>query len=135
MKAALIIAAAALICAPALAEENKLYPAAPVDYPKKNTPEASIYRGSIVFHHYCELCHGAKADGGGRAAKLYNPRPANLVMSDKNDAYKEMIVRRGGKFMGRSEFMPPWGNELTDEQITDVVAFLHSIRSPNVEVK
>jgi mono/diheme cytochrome c family protein len=135
MKATLFAIAAFIACVSASAEDDKMHPKQPADYPKKNTLEASIYRGSIVFHHYCQLCHGAHADGEGRAAKLYNPRPANLVMSDKNDVYKDMIIRRGGKFMGRSEFMPPWGNELTDEQITDVVAFLHSIRSPKVEVK
>jgi mono/diheme cytochrome c family protein len=122
-------------CASSFAEDDKLNPAAPPGYPDKNTAEASIYRGSIVFHHYCQLCHGVKADGNGRAARLYNPRPANLVMSDKNDAYKNLIIRQGGKLLGRSEFMPPWGNELTDEQITDVVAFLGSIRAPGVVVK
>lgn len=124
-----------LACGSMHAQEDKLFPSQPADYPKKNTLEASIYRGSIVFHHYCELCHGARADGNGRAARLYTPRPANLVMSDKNDAYKNLIIRNGGKMMGRSEFMPPWGNELTDEQITDVIAFLHSIRSPKAEAK
>jgi mono/diheme cytochrome c family protein len=121
--------------ASSFAENGKSDPEASLDFPKKNSVEASIYRGSIVFHHYCDLCHGAKADGNGRAAKLYNPRPANLVMSDKNDAYKNLIIRRGGKLLGRSEFMPPWGNELTDEQITDVVAYLGSVRAPGVEVK
>jgi mono/diheme cytochrome c family protein len=94
------------------------------DYPKKDSPEASIYRGGLVFMHYCQLCHGPQADGKGRAAKLYDPRPANLVMSDKNAAYWEMIVRRGGEAMARSKFMPPWGEELTDEQVHDVVAYL-----------
>ena len=105
------------------------------DYPQKNSAAAQIYRGAIVFQHYCVLCHGAKADGNGRAAKLYNPRPANLVMSERNDAYKELISRRGGTAVARSPFMPPWGNELTDEQVADVVAYLRSIRSPTVEVK
>ncbi len=56
-------------------------------------------------------------------------------MSDKNDAYKELIIRRGGKALARSEFMPPWDKELTNEQISDVIAFLGSIRSPTIEVK
>lgn len=99
------------------------------EFPPKGTPEAAAYRGGIVFNHYCALCHGAKADGNGRAAKLYTPRPANLVTSDKNDQYKEMIVRQGGKMLGRSEFMPPWGNELTNEQVTDVVAYLRSVHA------
>ena len=125
--------AVALVGGPLFAAGAK--PSSYDEYPAKGTPEAATYRGGIVFHNYCELCHGVKADGTGRAAKLYDPKPANLVMSERNDAYKELIVRRGGKALGRSEFMPPWGNELTDEQISDVIAFLRSIRSPTVEVK
>ena len=94
----------------------------------KNSMEAAIQRGSIVFDHHCVLCHGAKADGNGRAAKIYNPRPPNLVTSDKNDQYKELIIRRGGAALMRSPSMPPWGEELTDEQINDLVSFLHSIQ-------
>jgi mono/diheme cytochrome c family protein len=105
------------------------------EYPYKNTPAAQNYRGSIVFQYYCALCHGSKGDGDGRAAKLYTPKPANLVMSERNDDYKELIIRRGGGPIGRSSFMPPWGNELTDEQISDVIAYLRSIRSPSVVVK
>lgn len=81
-------------------------------------------RGSIVYKTYCILCHGIKADGAGRAANNYNPRPANLTVSVATDAYKEAIIRKGGAAMGRSEFMPPWGLELTDEQIRDVVFYL-----------
>lgn len=102
--------------------------AADADYPPKDSPEAAVYRGAIVFEKYCQLCHGVTAEGNGRAAKLYDPKPANLVTSDKNDQYKEMIIRRGGEGMGRSKFMPPWGKELTDEQVSDVVAFLRTIK-------
>ena len=84
-------------------------------------------RGYLVFKTYCVLCHGIYADGNGRAAKNYNPRPANLSRSDKSDKYKEMIIRNGGGAMGRSAFMPPWGQELTDEQIHDVVYYLSVI--------
>lgn len=96
-------------------------------FPHKNSAAASVYRGTIVFLNYCTTCHGTNADGLGRAAKIYNPKPANLRMSLKNDAYKQQIVRRGGQMMGRSEFMPAWGEELTDEQISDVVKYLRSI--------
>lgn len=84
-------------------------------------------RGSIVFHTYCVLCHGYKADGNGRAARNYSPRPANLTLSTASDEYKTLIIRKGGAAMGRSKFMPPWGNELTDEQIADVVYYLSTI--------
>ena len=96
-------------------------------YPHKESAEASVYRGSIVYQNYCVTCHGVNADGKGRAAKLYDPKPANLRVSPYNDQYKELIIRGGGERVGRSKFMPPWGQELTDEQITDVVSFLRSI--------
>ncbi len=89
--------------------------------------ELSEVRGSIVFHTYCVLCHGPNADGNGRAAKNYNPRPADLTESTKTDAYKMEIISKGGAAMNRSPFMPPWGQELTQEQISDVVQFLRAV--------
>ncbi|MGV3571632.1 MAG: c-type cytochrome [Ramlibacter sp.] len=91
--------------------------------------EAAQFRGSLVFFNYCMTCHGPNADGRGRAARLYNPPPADLRASDKNADYMRLIVRLGGKAMARSEFMPPWGEELTDEQVSDVVAYLQSINN------
>lgn len=97
------------------------------DFPHRDTPEASIYRGDLVFHSYCQLCHGSNADGMGRAAKMYTPKPANLRKSSYNSEYKELIIRKGGKSLGRSEFMPQWEAELTDEQVADVVHYIDSI--------
>lgn len=95
----------------------------------RDGPDAATFRGSLVFFNYCATCHGPNADGNGRAAKLYDPRPANLRASDKNAAYMKLIIRGGGKAIGRSEFMPPWGQELTDEQISDVTDYLQSINN------
>jgi len=97
----------------------------------RDGPDAAHFRGSLVFLNYCVTCHGPNADGNGRAARLYDPRPANLRASDKNAEYMRLIVRRGGKALARSEFMPPWGEELTDEQISDVVSYLQSINTRN----
>jgi mono/diheme cytochrome c family protein len=118
---------AGLFCSAAVSAADVTTPQLEGEFPGKNSLEASIFRGSIVYTNYCVLCHGVKGDGHGRAARLYDPKPANLVLSDKNPQYKELIVRRGGKALGRSQFMPPWGEELTDEQVTDVVTFLGSI--------
>jgi mono/diheme cytochrome c family protein len=115
--AALVLA----LAAPALAEES-------VATLPRDTGDAAVIRGSIAFRTYCVLCHGAEGKGDGRAAKMYTPRPANLTVSPFNDTYKEMIIRGGGASVGRSAFMPPWGDELTDEQIRDVVAFLRELR-------
>jgi len=84
-------------------------------------------RGQVVFKTNCILCHGVNGDGNGRAARLLNPPPANLTRSDKNDVYKEMIITMGGAAMGRSPRMPVWGQQLSRQEITDVVAFLRTI--------
>jgi mono/diheme cytochrome c family protein len=98
----------------------------------RDTSDASVIRGSIAFRTYCVLCHGTGGKGDGRAARMYMPRPANLTVSPFNDKYKEMIIRGGGESMGRSSFMPPWGGELTEEQIHDLVAFLRELRKTSV---
>lgn len=108
------------LSAPALAEESAGLP--------RDTADAAVVRGSIVYRTYCVLCHGTGGQGDGRAAKLYTPRPANLTVSPFGDAYKEMIIRGGGVSVGRSNFMPPWGDELTEEQIRDLVSFLRELR-------
>ena len=77
----------------------------------KDSAEAATFRGGLVYANYCVTCHGINADGNGRAARLYNPKPANLRSSDKNDAYYGLIIRKGGSAVARSEFMPAWDAE------------------------
>jgi mono/diheme cytochrome c family protein len=131
VKRAALLAAALLLSINAGAQLSSAYAQVVTSTAKpllaRDGPDASIFRGSLVFFNYCVTCHGPNADGNGRAARLYDPRPANLRASDKNAEYMRLIVRRGGKAMARSEFMPPWGEELTDEQVGDVVSYLQSI--------
>lgn len=124
--AGLLLSAALALGAPAVgaadaAPQGALLP--------KDSADAAVFRGGLVFANYCVTCHGINADGNGRAARLYTPRPANLRTSDKNDDYMGLIIRKGGGAIGRSEFMPTWEAELTDEQIHDLVGYLRSINT------
>jgi mono/diheme cytochrome c family protein len=85
--------------------------------------------GGAVFQRYCATCHGVKADGAGAAAKLFRPPPADLTRSKRTDEYMETIIRSGGKALGRSPGMPPWGQELNDTQIHDVVEYLRTVKA------
>ena len=124
--AAAILSLSLTLAAPlALAEEDV------VPLPR-DTTDAAVIRGSIAYRTYCVLCHGTTGKGDGRAAKMYTPRPANLTVSPFPDKYKEMIIRGGGPAVGRSSFMPPWGDELTDEQITDLISFLRELRRTGI---
>jgi mono/diheme cytochrome c family protein len=122
-RAKLVVALALAVAAATFAKAEET--AAPLP---RDTGEAAVIRGSIAFRTYCVLCHGTGGKGDGRAAKMYTPRPADLTVSPFNDQYKEMIIRGGGAAVGRSAFMPPWGEELSEEQIRDVVAFLREMR-------
>lgn len=86
-----------------------------------------IERGEAVFKANCILCHGVRGDGKGRASILYNPPPADLTRSDKNDMYKEMIITLGGKAMGRSDAMPIWGGQISEQEIKDLVVYLRTL--------
>lgn len=85
-------------------------------------------RGQVVYQTNCILCHGVNHDGQGRAAVLYDPKPSNLVTSDKPPNYKRTIIALGGEAMGRSSVMPPWGLQLTEQEIDDVTFYLKTIR-------
>ena len=95
-----------------------------------NIVKNPVARGEVVFKNNCVLCHGVKGDGKGRASVLFNPPPANLTKSDKNDEYKKMIITLGGQAMGRSEVMPVWGEQLSEQQVDDVVAYLKTLLVP-----
>lgn len=89
LKLALMAIAATLLPAHALAEGSQEEAAAVfcdrnpspdcIDRYYKNTPEASILRGGIVYMHYCSLCHGPEGRGDGRAARLHTPPPFDLT--------------------------------------------------------
>ncbi len=89
--------------------------------------QASADNGAAVYKRYCVTCHGVKADGTGAAARLFKPPPADLTRSTRPDEYKKLIIRVGGEPMGRSPGMPPWGHELSEEQIHDVVQYLRAV--------
>lgn len=130
MRAALLIATAAILPAmPASAAEPQAGNLQAGALLPRDSQDAAIFRGGLVYTSYCVTCHGVNADGNGRAARLYTPRPANLRTSDKNDAYVELIIRKGGEAIGRSAKMPPWEEELTNEQVRDAVAFIRSINA------
>ncbi|MEW5755671.1 MAG: c-type cytochrome [Pseudomonadota bacterium] len=89
-----------------------------------------LRRGEVVFKTNCILCHGIKGNGQGRASVLYDPRPSDLTRSDKNDEYKKMIITLGGEAMGRSAVMPPWGLQISEQEIEDVVAYVKTLQAP-----
>ena len=83
-------------------------------------------RGSLVYKTYCVLCHGNAGDGEGRLTKIHG----NMLISKQSSGYYEKIVRNGGGAVGLSEYMPSWEDELSDEQLADLVVYLSVLKDP-----
>ena len=83
-------------------------------------------RGEAAFGTYCASCHGARGEGGPKGSDVANDSYLALV-SDQN---LRTVVITGRPDLGA----PDWrgnvpGRPMTDEEVTDVVAWLASRRA------
>jgi mono/diheme cytochrome c family protein len=86
-------------------------------------------QGRHLFLHYCATCHGDEAHGDGQNASNLDPPPPDLTRSkDTGDA---MLLRRvitgGSAAVGRSPLSPPWGRQLTPQEIDYLVGYCQSL--------
>ena len=86
--------------------------------------DPAVDRGRRQFAESCGFCHGADATGARGPDLVRSPLVAHDV---KGDQIGE-VIRRGRPDKG----MPPLAN-MTDEQITDIAAFLHERAKEGLE--
>lgn len=87
-------------------------------------------KGADHYAMLCIQCHGEKGRGDGPAAKsvALDPKPANFA-DPKNverltPEYVYEVIRDGGPSHGKSALMVSWRDNLTDEQIRNVAAYV-----------
>lgn len=86
--------------------------------------------GLSVYQSRCMLCHGQNAEGDGRMSRIIkSPPPYNLTKSDVPLEYVKLIVEKGGELIGRSKQMPPWGDQLSEEEIDAVSEYVLTLRN------
>ena len=99
-----------------------------------NTPsyapksEGDAQRGEVAYKTYCESCHGPGGRGGQRGSSIADDSYLALV----SDQGLRTIVIAGRPELGA----PDWrenvsGKPMSDQEVTDVVAWLCSRRSQN----
>lgn len=95
-----------------------------------NTP---LYKGKKIFSKYCSVCHGIEGKGDGFNAYNLNPKPRNFTDSSfvakLDTALLIETITNGGKAVGLSPKMPPWGKTLTNNDIKYVTNYIISITS------
>jgi cytochrome c oxidase cbb3-type subunit 3 len=91
-------------------------------------------RGRNVYKHYCSICHGDEGQGDGFNSTNLTVPPRDFSGSEfwrqATDERLLLTVTKGGMAAGKSVLMPAWGRTLTDRQLRDVVAFLHTLAAP-----
>jgi len=95
----------------------------PPSYTARTTGDAR--RGEIAYGTYCSSCHGAEGQGGPKGSAITNDSFLALI---SNQGLRTIIIA------GRRELgAPDWrgnvpGKPMTDQEVTDVVAWLASHR-------
>jgi mono/diheme cytochrome c family protein len=96
----------------------------------KGDPKA----GKVKYDANCIGCHGATGKGDGAAAAALNPKPQDhtdgKIMNALTDKYLFDIIKQGGKAMQKAAIMPAANKKLTDQDISDMVAYIRSLANP-----
>jgi cytochrome c oxidase cbb3-type subunit III len=96
-------------------------------------------RGSKVFQHYCQICHGESGKGDGFNSSRLTPPPRDFTQpsfwKSTTDERVHFAVSQGGQSVGKSVLMPAWGHTLTKSQIDDVIVYIRSLAAPSSEKK
>ena len=98
----------------------------PPSYAPKSTGNAS--QGEVAYRTYCESCHGPGGRGGPKGSAITDDSFLALV---SDQGLRTMVIT------GRPELgAPDWrrnvpGNPMSDQEVTDVVAWLTSRRVQN----
>lgn len=100
----------------------------------------NIREGKRLFLHYCSPCHGENADGSGRYFPTYiDPQPPDFINSDFFQETNENIIFRavkfGSKALGKSDYSPPYGETLRDEEIKYIIGYLKFLKKKSEEME
>ncbi len=85
--------------------------------------DAQQSAGRVVFQNYCSPCHYAYSSSGLKGPGLKDLFRKKYLPSGlpANDRFVEQTIV-GGRGM-----MPPQGDALTDQQLADLMAYLHTL--------
>ena len=98
----------------------------PPSYAPKSAGNAQ--QGELAYGTYCKSCHGSEGQGGSKGSAITNDSFLALV---SNQGLRTIVIA------GRPELgAPDWrgnvaGKPMSDQEVTDVVAWLASRRVPN----
>lgn len=87
--------------------------------------------GRELYTEKCVLCHGSRGEGWDWTKKVARPPVPvpNLaqVVPQRSDKFLFDVIKGGGEAVGQTRFMPPFGFQLSDQEIWDLVTYMRSL--------
>jgi mono/diheme cytochrome c family protein len=85
--------------------------------------------GKQLFDHYCATCHGDEGKGDGENASNLNPPVPDLTAakSGADAALVRRVIAEGSAAVGRSPLSPPWGRNLSAQEIDDLTLYCQGL--------
>jgi cytochrome c oxidase cbb3-type subunit 3 len=88
-------------------------------------------RGKATYKELCAKCHGSGGKGDGKEASTLNTKPQDLTncvrMATFNDEQLFRAIKEGGSAIKLSKDMPSYSESMEDDEIHDVLAFVHTL--------
>ena len=87
--------------------------------------------GEDLYLEKCVLCHGSQGRGWDWSKRVEQPPIAipdlSVVVPQRSDQYLFDIIYGGGEAVGKTRLMPPFGFQLTDKEVWDIVAYTRTL--------
>jgi len=86
-------------------------------------------QGKHLFAQYCATCHGDDGKGDGQNASNLTPAPPDLTAPSArlDAALIRRVITEGSASVGRSPLSPPWGRNLSRQEVAYLVAYCLSL--------
>lgn len=91
-------------------------------------------QGKRIFYQQCVWCHADATPSGPSNRSNVTPAPPLMndgaILNSKSDVSLQEIIAQGGKAVGKSAMMPPYGKSLTQDEIRALIDYARAIAVP-----